>query len=155
MCTLAAPDKARLALIVAFAALLGPAAVGAQMPETTVIANIPFAFQVGSSHLAAGKYKVQLQGNDLLWIKGDSGAAVMFAVRESAKQPSPDSAIVFHHYGGQYFLREVRTEGTGDVLWFNETKAERRAKLEQDAFNPNSGPRGDSKVEIALLAPLR
>jgi len=155
MCTLTAADKARLALIVAFATLLGPPAVGAQMPETAVVANIPFGFQVGSSHLAAGKYKVQLQGNDLLWVKGDSGAAVMIVNRQSAKRPSQGNTIVFHHYGDRYFLREVRTEGNDEVLWATETKAERRAKLEQDAFNPNSGPREDSKVEIALLAPPR
>jgi hypothetical protein len=96
-----------------------------------------------------------MQGNDLLSIKGESGAAVMLVMRDSANQPSRDSAVVFHHYGSQYFLREVRTEGDQGFLWSYETKAERRAKLEQDALNPNSGPREDAKVEIALLTPPR
>jgi hypothetical protein len=148
-------DKDRIALIVAFAAILGQPALKAQTPSNAVVANIPFAFQIGSSYLPAGTYRVQMQGNDFLSIKGESGAAVMLVMWESANKPSSDSAIVFHHYGDQYFLREVRTSGNQGFLWSGETKAERRAKLEEDASNPNSGPREDSKVEIALLTPLR
>ena len=155
MCALTAADKARVALIVAFATLLGPPAVKAQSPSTTVVANIPFSFQIGSCHMAPGTYRVQMTGTDIVWVKGDSGAAALLVVRESTNKASRDSAIVFHHYGNQYFLREVRTEGSDELMWSGETKAERRAKLEQDAFNPNSGPREDSKVEIALLAPPR
>jgi hypothetical protein len=153
-------DKTRIALIVALSTVAGvplgaPRALRAQAVNTAVIAHIPFAFQIGSSYLPAGTYRVQMQGNDLLSIKGDSGAAVMLVMWESANKPSGDSAVVFHHYGNQYFLREVRKEGNQAFLWSSETKAERRAKLEEDAANPNSGPREDARVEIALLAPPR
>jgi hypothetical protein len=150
-----AADKARVALIVAFATLLAGQTARAQTPDHGVVANIPFAFQIGSYYLPAGTYRVQMQGNDFLSIKSDSGAAVMLVTWESANRPSTNSAIVFHHYGNQYFLREVRTEGDQGFLWSYETRAERRAKLEEDASNPNSGPREDAKVEIALLTPLR
>jgi hypothetical protein len=155
MRTLQPADKARVALIVALTALIGQPAVKAQAVSTPVVANIPFAFQIGSSYLPAGTYRVQMKGGDMLWIEGESGSAVMLVLWESANQPSFDSAIVFHHYGNQYFLREVRTEGNQAFLWSSETKAERRAKLEEDAANPNSGPREDSRVEIALLTPPR
>jgi hypothetical protein len=155
MCALTPADKARVALIVAFATLLGQPAVKAQSTGTGVVANIPFAFQIGSSYLPAGTYKVQVQGNDLLSIRGETGSAVMLVMWESANRPSANSAVVFHHYGSQYFLREVRTEGNQAFLWSSESKAERRAKLEEDAANPNSGPREDNKVEIALLTPPR
>ena len=148
-------DKARVALIVAFTTILGQPAAKAQEAGTPVIANIPFSFQIGSSYLPAGVYRVQMRGDDMLWIKGESGSAVMLVLWESANQPSSGSAIVFHHYGNQYFLREVRTEGNQAFLWSSETKAEHRAKLEEDAANPNSGPREDTKVEIALLTPPR
>ena len=148
-------DKDRVALILAFAAILAQPSVKAQVSGNEVVANIPFAFQIGSSYLPAGTYKLQLQGDDLLWVKGNSGSGVMMVMRGEANAPSSKSAIVFHHYGNQYFLREVRTDGNGDLLWASETKAERRAKLEESAANPNSGPREDSKVEIALSAPPR
>ena len=150
-----AADKARVALIVAFATLLAGQTAKAQAPGNAVVANIPFAFQIGSYYLPAGTYRVQMQGDDFLSIKGESGAAVMLVRWESGNRPSADSAIVFHHYGNQYFLREIRTEGNQGFLWSSETKAERRAKLELDASNPNSGPREDAKVEIALLTPPR
>lgn len=155
MRTLPPADKARIALIVAFTTLLGQPAAKAQAVSTPVIANIPFSFQIGSSYLPAGTYRVQMQGNDMLSIRGESGAAVMLVMWESANQPSSNSAIVFHHYGNQYFLREIRTEGNQAFLWSSETKAEQRAKLEEDAANPNTGPREDAKVEIALLTPPR
>jgi hypothetical protein len=147
--------KDRIALIVAFAALIAQPAVKAQGLGTSVVANIPFAFQIGSEQLPAGTYTIELQGSDFLWVKGNAGSGVMIVMKESANRPSPDSAVVFHHYGNQYFLREVRTAGSGDRVWTNETKAEHRAKLELAAANPNSGPREDSKVEVALLAPPR
>lgn len=147
-----AADKARVALIVAFAGLLAPYTVKAQSFGTAVVAEIPFAFQIGSDRLPAGTYRLEMSENGLLWVKGNSGSAVMLVLRESTNRASADSAVVFHHYGNQYFLREVRRAGDDGFLWSDETKAERRAKLEQEAANPNSGPRTDSKVEVALLA---
>lgn len=148
-------NKDRIALIVAFAALLAQPAVKAQGVGTTVVANIPFAFQIGPNHLPAGTYRLELEGSDFLWVKGDRCGGVMIVMKEWANRPSTDSAVVFHHYGNQYFLREVRTKGSTDRVWATETKAEHRAKVELAAADPNSGPRDDSKVEIALLAPPR
>ena len=147
--------KDRIALIVAFAAILSQPGVKAQSVGTTVIADIPFAFQIDSQHLPPGKYRIETEGSDLLWIKGDSASGVMMVMKDHQNTPASKGAVVFHHYGDQYFLREVRTEGSDGVLWSTETKAERRAKLELEAANPNSGPREDSKVEVALNTPPR
>ena len=145
----------RLAIVAALATVVAQPAVKAQSPRAVAVANIPFAFQIGSCHLAPGTYRLEIQEGGLLWVKGDSGAAVMMVLTDSAKNPSPNGTVVFHHYGNQYFLREVRSEGSQDVLWSAESRAERRAKLEEDALNPNSGPREDAKVEVALLSPPR
>lgn len=147
--------KDRIALILAFAAIVAQPSVKAQVSGSAVVADIPFAFQIDSYHLPPGRYTLVTRGNSMLAIKGDSGSAVMTVLRDAMNRPSAESAVVFHHYGNQYFLREVRTAGAEDYLWSHESKAERRAKLEEDAANPNSGPREDSKVEIALLAPPR
>jgi hypothetical protein len=155
MCTVQPADKARLALIVAFSALLGPPVMNAQKASTPVIADIPFSFQIGYCSMPAGKYTVEMKGNDVLSIKGDSGVGAMMVMWAVTNRMRPDSAIIFHRYGDEYFLREVRSAGNQGFLWSGETKAERRAKLRQDAGNPNSGPREDSKVEIALLTPPR
>jgi hypothetical protein len=142
-------------VVVGLATVLSGPAAKAESFGGAVVANIPFAFQVGSYRLPAGAYNVQMVGNDFLWIKGDSDSVVMVVVRDSGTRPSPNSAVVFHRYGNQFFLREVRAAGEEEFLWCSETKAERRAKLEEDAANPNSGPGEDAKVEIELLAPPR
>jgi hypothetical protein len=148
-------SRIRLALVAVIATVCCQPAVKAQKPSTEVVANVPFAFEVGSNHLAPGRYTVQTEGNNVLWVKGDSGSAGAITRSEFSSRPSANSAIVFHHYGNRYFLRGVRTEGNEDYLWVNESKSERRAKLEEDAANPNSGPRDDSKVEVALLSGRR
>lgn len=137
-------------LVVGFATVFSHTAKG-QSLETRVVAEIPFAFQAGGYRLAAGTYSIGTAG-DFLWIKGDSDSVVMVVRKDSARAPLSDSAVVFHRYGGQYFLREIRSAGEGTVLWAGETKAERRAKYEEDAIRPNSAPSEDSKVEVALLA---
>jgi hypothetical protein len=147
--------KDRFALIVAFTALLAQPGVKAQSLGTGVVADIPFAFQIDSQHLPPGKYKLETNGSDFLWVKGGTTSGVMMVMRDHLNSPASKGAVVFHHYGNQYFLREVRTPGSSDSIWSSETKAERRAKVELAAANPNSGPREDSKVEVALLAPPR
>lgn len=155
MHTLTVADKTRIALIMGFTTLLGQRPVIAQVPRTPVVANIPFAFQIGFCSMPAGTYIVEMRGSDVLSIKGDSGMAAMLVMWASTNRMAADSAIIFHRHGNDYFLREVRTAGNQGFLWSGETKAERRAKLREDASNPNSGPREDSRVEIALLAPPR
>ena len=155
MLTLAPADQARVALIVAFTSILGQPIVKAQVPKTPVVAEIPFAFQIGFCRMPAGTYTIEVKSNDVLSIKGDSGMAAMLVMWAAPDRTAPDSAIIFHRYGGEYFLREVRTAGNQGFLWSGETKAERRAKLKEDVAYPNSGPREDAKVEIALLTPLR
>ncbi len=139
-------------IVVALATFFAQPAAKAQALSSAVVAKIPFAFQIGSYHLPAGTYNVQMVGSDFLWVKSDADSVVMVVVKDSGNRPSADSAVVFHRYGNRYFLREVRAAGEEDFLWCNETKAERHAKLEEDAANPNSGPREDAKVEIALFA---
>jgi hypothetical protein len=137
-------------LVVGLATVFSQSAAKAQTLETSVVAEIPFAFQVGGYHLAPGAYNVRMVG-DFLWIKGEADSVVMVVARDSARSRLSDSALVFHRYGSQYFLREIRSAEDGSILWTGETKAERRAKYEEDAFHPNSTAREDSKVEVALL----
>jgi hypothetical protein len=141
-------------LVVGFATVFSPSAAKAQSLETSVVAEIPFAFQVGGYHLPAGTYDIRMAG-DFLWVKGNGDSVVMVVTKDSSRTPFSSSAVVFHRYGTQYFLREVRSAADDTLLWAGETKAERRAKYEEDAFRPNSTPAEDAKVEVALLAPAR
>jgi len=74
-------------------------------------ANIPFDFVVGNKALPAGEYVVKSAGisSQALVIQNVSSKqiATMLANEVESLQPSAGSKLVFHQYGGDYFLREV------------------------------------------------
>lgn len=146
-------SKARLALVAVLAAFLAQPALKAQMASTATVANIPFAFQVGSRALPAGKYTLEMQGTSILLIKGDSRSAVMPVFGESVIKPTLRGAVVFHRYGNQYFLRNIRFPGDDLYRASNESKAERQvAQLQVVASNSSHSSGGTSNVAVATLS---
>ena len=94
--------------------LLVAACANAQ--SVNVKANVPFDFTVGKSNLAAGTYNIQSISTgtgQVLVIRGEDGANSMLASPNSAEtlNPSPNSRLVFHKYGSQYFLSQIWLEG--------------------------------------------
>ncbi|HEX4154293.1 MAG TPA: hypothetical protein VHY48_01650 [Acidobacteriaceae bacterium] len=138
-----------------FAVLVAKPVAEAKSAGARLVVNVPFAFQLGPSHLSCGTYRLKMYGNDLLSMLGDSGSTIILAGSAPGARPFQDSAIVFHHYGDRYFLREVRIAGDEGFLWSAETGAERQARQDEESSNPDSGPREDPKLEIALLAAPR
>lgn len=143
-----------LAVVTVFSTILIQPVTRAQALSTHVMANIPFAFQVGPYHLRPGVYRFEMQARGFLAIKGELGSTVVLVMSPSNKRLL-DSALVFQQSGDRYFLSEVRTGGTKGFCWSGDTRPERRAKHEWPQSSSNSGPREESKVEIALLAPHR
>jgi len=94
--------------------LLVAACANAQ--NVNVKANVPFDFTVGKSNLSAGTYNIQSISTGtgkVLVIRGEDAANSMLASPNSAEtlNPSPDSRLVFHKYGSQYFLSQIWLEG--------------------------------------------
>jgi hypothetical protein len=44
--------------------------------------------------------------------------------------PGQDNTLVFHKYGNQYYLSEIRSEGASMNIYFPVTKAEKRARAQ-------------------------
>lgn len=145
-------SKARLALIAVLATLLVQPALKAQMAGTVAVANIPFAFQVGSRPMAAGKYTLEMEGTSILLIKGDSRSAILTVYEDSVKKSSPNGIIVFNRYGNRYFLRNVRFPGDDLLRASDESKAERRMHQQVVASNSSHSAGGASNVKVATLA---
>lgn len=141
-----------LAVVTVVSTILIQPVARAQALSTHVVANIPFAFQIGPYHLQPGVYRFEMQARGFLSIKGEVGSTVVLVMSPSNRRLL-DSALVFEQREDRYFLREVRTGGTKGFLWSGETKlAERQARRVAES-GLNSGPREESKVEIALLTP--
>ena len=111
------------------------AVVMAQVMLTTVNAqprvlrvNVPFAFVVSETELPAGAYYVAYEPSSRkLVLTENEGPHMAFLMPMSTAYDSPRAAsskLVFHKYGGEYFLREV-ARSVGSVTWtFGPAKAE-------------------------------
>ena len=81
-----------------------------------VKANVPFDFTIGKSSLPAGAYSIQSLATatgSVLAIRGEHAAKNMLASANNAEtlNPSPNSRLVFHRYGDQYFLSQIWLQG--------------------------------------------
>ena len=120
----------------------------AQTDHHTMIANVPFGFELGSKHLAPGKYTISTPIDGVVELRSNSDVAMILTHDGESSKPTKTAKIVFDRYGDHYFLRQV---------WFNpeekaylessESKAEKQAKRSELASNP----RNASNVELALL----
>ncbi|HEV2577692.1 MAG TPA: hypothetical protein VGU25_10815 [Acidobacteriaceae bacterium] len=144
-----------LAVVTVFSTILIQPVTRAQALSTHVMANIPFAFQVGPYHLRPGVYRFEMQARGFLAIKGEVGSTVVLVMSPWSNRRSLNSALVFEQRDDRHILREVRTGGAKGFFWSGETKAAPRSRRGLTESSLNSVPREESKVEIALVAPHR
>jgi hypothetical protein len=120
----------------------------AQGEPHTMTVNVPFGFELGSKHLAPGRYTISQPLTNIVEIRGGRTGALLVTHDGQSNKATRSSKVVFDKYGDQYFLRQV---------WFNpedntymecaESKAEKQAKRSELA----SVTKKASNVEIALL----
>jgi hypothetical protein len=104
-----------------------------------VTANVPFNFTVNGRTLPAGHYTIGNEMNSprtLTISDREKGVAVM-AISVPDYRASADNKLVFHRYGGQYFLSEVRTTNQSMTCHLPTSKQEKWAKSQtQEASVP-------------------
>jgi hypothetical protein len=89
---------------VALSLLLTAAGAAAQ---SSVQANIPFAFRVGTAQLPAGTYRIKAAGQSLILASNGETMKSVYAQVQSEGPSRTSAKLVFHHLGNQYFLAEV------------------------------------------------
>ena len=116
-------------LVTAFATVAALANVTPAWAQDHLIARVPFAFSVGNASMPLDTYRLsRMDGHpEMLFLRGDR-TGTFVRTNETALPRRNDDApsLVFHKYGDQYFLREVRWTGSAR-LDLPETKAERVA----------------------------
>ena len=117
-----------------FAVLALVAAVSAARAQSPVNISVegPFDFYVGERLMPAGRYTVKRVARDTNRVlvvagqdEGDRAAAMTAPVTGREVR---QSALVFHRYGEQYFLRGAWTVGDTEGCAFAESKLERAAR---------------------------
>jgi hypothetical protein len=116
--------------------MIGVASVSAQ--EETLVANIPFGFNVGDKALPAGKYEVQsLSPNTTLIRNLETSEAALAITRATEPQKSRTNAcLVFHRYGRHSFLSQIMTQEAEQAL--SKSKLERRTAAGEDESAANT-----------------
>jgi hypothetical protein len=84
-------------------------ATAALAEDRQLSADIPFNFNFGEATMASGKYTIQMLDNTVLVIKSAENNKTVMTLTRSAdgRQASSKPALVFNHYGDQYFLSGV------------------------------------------------
>jgi hypothetical protein len=94
-------------------ALTAVVAVHAQVKALT--ATVPFSFYAGSNLMPQGDYRVDEAANGTVaWILSANREAVQAVTTFSVigKKMTEPARLVFHCYGGEYFLAQIWTGGS-------------------------------------------
>jgi hypothetical protein len=113
--------------VTAFATVAALATVApAWAQDVQLIARVPFEFSVGNATLPADSYRLsRMNGHpEMLFLRGDRTGTFVWTDETRLPRNGEAPSLVFHRYGDQYFLREIRWEGSAR-LDVPETKAER------------------------------
>jgi hypothetical protein len=124
--------------------LMAPVGAFAQSRQQ---ATIPFDFTVGQRLLPAGTYVIAYHGSGMISVRGWKGkelVSVMTLVTPAEQIRKNADKLVFHKYGDQYFLSEIRGE-VGESSGKLSTSA-----LEQRVQRQEAAVRNQGRTEIAL-----
>jgi hypothetical protein len=108
----------------------------------TVKATIPFDWTVNGNSVPAGTYTISSLPTDhhILEIRNGGNSVHILSMALDDSRRGKDNVLVFHKYGDQYFLSEIRSENASMELEFPTSKAEQRAKSQTlEAGVPSSG----------------
>jgi hypothetical protein len=116
-----------------FVAVTFAAAGSARAQDGLVNANVPFNFTVGDHALPSGTYAIRSSmptPGALVLRNWDKKVTVISLGEPTLGNSGYGNTLVFHKYGDQYFLSDIRSMGTSVNVHFAPTKAEKQAKAQ-------------------------
>jgi hypothetical protein len=134
-----------LASLVAIASLSQTVIAQTGQPSTKV--DVPFAFDYGMQHFAAGVYTVSMRDKNTLTLS--SGNRSAWAMIQAGYDPTQNKSgyVVFRKYGDRYFLTEYSPASGNLHASVFESASERRAARDYAA-----GHVDPSRVQLALMS---
>jgi hypothetical protein len=123
--------------------------------QDAVVANIPFAFNVGKTLLPAGEYRVEKwiksDGTFLIQSRDSSAATYAMTYAADSNEPQTQTKLVFHRYGNRYFLSQVWVEGATRGRQLSKSKEER----EQEQLMARNDARDQVTIVASITPPKR
>jgi hypothetical protein len=120
-------------ILVAIIILAGTFTAGAQAQTAgaqKVVADIPFAFNVGNTSLPAGKYTITVlnptSDRKVIQIRSAKGrSSAMIFTTALIGNVSDDAKLVFQRYGDRYFFAQAQMAGDSTSLAAVKSSTER------------------------------
>jgi hypothetical protein len=137
---------AAIALLVAASFLTAGSAMA---QDHAVMATIPFNFTVGGSLLPAGNYTLSSETGSPTILRitdWEKGVRILTVAMPNWNERRQANVLVFHKYGNQYFLSEIRSQASSMNVNFSTSKQEKRAK----AQTQQAGLRTSDDAIVAL-----
>ena len=139
--------KTLLSLAIAIMAFAAVTVTTQAQSSQPVRAQIPFAFHVSNTELAAGEYSVTVLNRNsdqsVLQIKSlDGRTSAIIHARGTTEHAADKSILVFHQYGESYFFAQLQIAGES-ALTTARSKAER--------IEAKAAPRLASKPVVAIV----
>jgi len=137
---------AAIALFVAASFITAGSAIA---QDHAVKATVPFNFIVSGSSMPAGNYTLSSDNTTpyLLQINDrEKGIHAMAVTLGTSSEEQKANVLVFHRYGNQYFLSEIRSETSSMYVRLAPTKQEKRLSAETQ----QAGVRTSGDVMVAL-----
>jgi hypothetical protein len=101
-----------------------------------VEANVPFAFNVGTTQMPAGTYTITVDSlNSSIKIHNCDNNAIIFSHAQREYPGEKSQKLVFRQARSQYFLAEIWGEQGSDGMMLKAPKPERRL---EEASSPTS-----------------
>jgi hypothetical protein len=106
-----------------------------------VRATVPFDFTVGNKLLPSGTYTIKQESsnaNVIVIRSHDKPIATFSPVHQDSNKSPNGGKLLFHKYGGQYFLSEILCDQAEMNFELPTSKTEKRAELQQATLKSSS-----------------
>ena len=128
--------KTHINTLLAIIVFAGAFTIRAQAQSASVqkvVANIPFAFNVGNTNLPAGKYTISVlnpaSDRKVIQIRSTDGrASAMIQTNSVNGKTSDDAKLVFQRYGDRYYFAQAQMAGESTSFAAVKSSAERAQK---------------------------
>lgn len=131
-------------------ALVAAAPAARAQSPVNIKVEVPFDFHVGERLMPAGRYTIRRAAADTnrtLVVAGEGeGERAAVATAPVAGREARRTALVFHRYGGEHFLRAAWTAGETEGREFAESKRERAARRQRRQLVRRGGESGPEIV---------
>jgi len=97
-----------------------------------VTASVPFNFTVNGRTMPAGNYTIGNENSSprILTIADREKGVALMTITVPDTDATGDNKLVFHHYGNQYFLSEIRTANGSMSCHLTTSQQEKRARAQ-------------------------